>query len=420
MEKNGEPPRERAERVNRNVQEKTGWFFRVSRGKQSPAGGKIIKRTALIIAFVFLLSQNSLAAPAQPPRTDARSVILYEMSSDTVLYSENADEKLSIASITKIMTALIVLENCDLEDEVEIKREWTLIEGSSSNIAEGRRYTVRQLLYGLLLASGNDAACALACHTAGGISEFAELMNEKAKELGMSNSSFKNPHGLDEHGHYSTAADMALLTAAAMKNKDFALIVATKEAKIDGVTFVNHNKMLWNYPDTVGVKTGYTSLAGRTLVTCANKNDMTLICVTLNDSNDWSDHTELYDWAGTNYMMKTAVHAGEPIARLEVISGMMKSVGICAKKDICLLLNKDDNLKVDIMLPKFVYAGVTKGSKAGTAVVLINGKRFCSVDLVYSDTVPLDLSIPLSFWEQIKRSVFPSSEFSQRIRQIIS
>ncbi|NLO46822.1 MAG: D-alanyl-D-alanine carboxypeptidase [Clostridiales bacterium] len=409
--------------MKREEHERAGGVFMPPRTKRTllkKGFSAVVRHTAIGLVFTLLLFQNVGAIPDKPPKTGARSVILYELNSDTVLCSENADEKLPVASITKIMTALIVLDNCGLEDEVEIKKEWTLIEGSSSNIKEGRRYTIRQLLYGLLLSSGNDAAYALACHTSGSVSEFAELMNEKAKEFGMLHSSFKNPHGLDERDHYSTAADMALLTAAAMKNKDFALIVSTKEAKIGGESFVNHNKMLWNYKDTVGVKTGYTSLAGRTLVTCANKGDMTLICVTLNDANDWNDHAGLYDWASANYRLECAVRAGETITQLNVISGMSESVCVCAAEDVTLLLENNDKLSVDIRLPRFVYAGVNKGSRVGSADVFVNGEKLTSVDLVFSDTVPVDTSIPLSFWEQIKRSIFPSSEFTHRLRQIIS
>ena len=410
-------------RMKRDEHKRCGVFLtppRIKRTLLEKRFSAAVRRTALGLAFILLLSQNANAIPVKPPQTGARSVILYELNSDTVLCSENADEKLPVASITKIMTALIVLDNCSLEDEVEIKKEWTLVEGSSSNIKEGRRYTIRQLLYGLLLSSGNDAAYALACHTSGSVSAFADLMNEKAKELGMLHSSFKNPHGLDVRDHYSTAADMALLTAAAMKNKDFALIVSTKEAKIGGESFVNHNKMLWNYKDTVGVKTGYTSQAGRTLVTCANKGDMTLICVTLNDSNDWNDHAGLYDWANANYRLASAVRAGETITQLNVISGMSDTVCVCAAEDVTLLLGNDDKLSVDFRLPRFVYAGVVKGSKIGSADVFVNGEKQSSVDLVFSETVSVDTSIPLSFWEQVRRSLFPSSEFTHRLKQIIS
>jgi D-alanyl-D-alanine carboxypeptidase len=375
--------------------------------------------TALLSGILFFslfccaLSTNAYAVIENAPGTGARSAILYEANSETVLYESNANQKLPIASITKIMTAYVVLESCDLDETVQIKKEWTLIEGSSSGIREGQCCTVRQLLYALLLASGNDAAAALASHAAGGVAEFAELMNRKAEELGMTNSSFKNPHGLDEHGHYSTAADMAKLTAAAMRNKDFALIVSTKDAKIGDLEFTNHNKMLWNYPDTVGVKTGYTSSAGRTLVTCCKKNDMILICVTLNDSDDWDDHAGMYDWAAAHYRMKTALCAGETLAELKVISGVSDTVRVCGNEDLSFLLEKDDELRVSLNLPKFIYAGVVKGNKAGTADILINGVKHRTVDLYFAQTVTLDMRVPLTFWEKLKWSWYLANQYTR-------
>jgi D-alanyl-D-alanine carboxypeptidase len=175
------------------------------------------------------------------------------------------------------------------------KREW-LCEGSSSGFKPGKDYTVRQMLYALLLASGNDAALGLAEFSAGSVDEFAALMNAKAEQLGMTHSHFINPHGLDAEGHYSSALDMAKLTAAALKNIKFTLIVSTRDAHVGGVYFKNHNKMLWQYEGAIGIKTGYTSKAGRTLVSAATKGGVTLICVTLNDPNDWDDHAALYDW----------------------------------------------------------------------------------------------------------------------------
>lgn len=354
---------------------------------------------AVFCLLTYLLPLNARAAPD----IGARSALLYEAETGTVLYSKNPDEKLPIASITKIMTALVVLENCDLEDHVQFKRQWALTEGSSSGFREGQWYTVRQLLYALMLASGNDAAIALACHTAGSVGEFAKLMNEKASELGMTGSCFKNPHGLDQKEHYSTSSDMAKLASAAMKNKEFALISSTKEARIGRYRFSNHNKLLWKYPDTIGIKTGYTSSAGRTLVTCAEKNDMTLICVTLDDSDDWDDHALLYDWAGANYKLFTLSSRGSPES-LPVISGAKESVPLRRKMDVRLLLNADDTVSLETRLPRFVYAPVTAYDSAGETEIYVNGKSAGKTDIIFAGSVELDSSIPLTFWEKIKWS----------------
>ena len=176
-------------------------------------------------------------------------------------------------------------------------------------LREGEKLSVRELLYGLLLHSGNDAATALACHIAGSEAEFARLMNEKAAELGMENSSFENPHGLDGEARHASARDMALLTAAALDNALFCEIVATKEISLAGRSFKNHNKLLWNCEGVIGVKTGYTKAAGRTLVSACAREGSTLICVTLCDGDDWNDHSRLYDWAFENFSRETVASA---------------------------------------------------------------------------------------------------------------
>ena len=208
----------------------------------------------LLIVAVFTAFPVSARADGNVPGTSAEAVVLIEAKSGKVLYEKNADEHMLIASTTKIMTALIVLENCEAGENVEILPEYTAVEGSSMYLKAGETLTVRDLLYGLLLASGNDAAVALACHTAGSISKFAALMNKKAAELGLKNTSFKNPNGLDEDGHYSSAGDLAVIMSAAMENEEFAEIAGTKTAVVGERIFTNHNKLLWDCPDVVAGK----------------------------------------------------------------------------------------------------------------------------------------------------------------------
>ncbi|MDR0937644.1 MAG: D-alanyl-D-alanine carboxypeptidase [Oscillospiraceae bacterium] len=254
------------------------------------------KAIAAALTLVLLTSAAPLAVAAKTPTESAAAAVLIDAETGEFLYSDAPDVKRSIASITKIMTALIVLENVKLTDSVKYKQAWCDTEGSSSFFKAGETYTVRQMLYALILLSGNDTAVALANVVSGGITDFAELMNERAAELGMTNSHFANPHGLEQEGHYSTARDMAILTAAALKNPRFMLIASTRNAKVGGIAFKNHNRLLWDYPQAIGIKTGYTKAAGRTLVSAATKNGRTLICVTLNDPCDWLDHTELFEW----------------------------------------------------------------------------------------------------------------------------
>ena len=237
----------------------------------------------------------------------------------TVLYEKNADERLGIASTTKIMTALVVLEHCALDEPVEILPEYTAVEGSSMYLRAGETYTVEELLYGLMLVSGNDAAVALACHTAGSVAAFADRMNDKARALGMTNSAFQNPNGLDADGHYSTARDMAKLTCAAMENETFRTIVSTRSTVVNGKTLVNHNRLLRSYDGAVGVKTGYTKTTGRTLVSCAQRGTTQFVCVTLSDPDDWNDHTHLLDWAFENYEYR-CVAGDTPVYAVPVLS----------------------------------------------------------------------------------------------------
>jgi len=255
------------------------------------------------------LSPAVSAVKAVPPESSFTTV-LYNADDGTILYDDDANLERPIASITKIMTALIVIERCKLNDTMKFRSEW-LCEGSSSGFQPGKEYSVRQMLYALLLSSGNDAAIGLAIFTAGSVDAFAELMNEKALQLGMVHSHFVNPNGLDAEGHYSTALDMAILAAEALKSIKFTLIASTEEARVGGIYFKNHNKLLWQYDGAIGIKTGYTSKAGRTLVSAAKKDGKTLICVTLNDPNDWEDHAALYDW-GFEQLKETATASPTP------------------------------------------------------------------------------------------------------------
>ena len=222
--------------------------------------------------------------------TSAASAILMDADSGRVLYEQNADARMLIASTTKILTALVAIREGDLSDVVTVKREATLTEGSSMYLKEGEQLTLEALLYGLMLCSGNDAAVAIADHVGGSQKGFVKLMNETARELGMEDSSFANPNGLDAEDHYSTARDMAKLACAAVKNETLLRIASTQSVTIGGRTMTNHNKLLRYVDGCLGLKTGYTRAAGRTLVSCCERNGQRLVAVTLQDGNDWADH----------------------------------------------------------------------------------------------------------------------------------
>ncbi|MBR0409227.1 MAG: D-alanyl-D-alanine carboxypeptidase, partial [Clostridia bacterium] len=226
-------------------------------------------------------------AVSAPPEPSAAACVVMHPETGRVLYERSADERLPIASTTKIMTALVVLGQCNPDARVRILPEDTDVEGSSMGLRAGETYTVEQLLYGLMLCSGNDAALALARFAGGGVEGFARLMNGKAAALGLTRTHFCNPHGLDEEGHLSTARDLAALSCAAMDDPRFRAIVSTAQYACGDQIYVNHNKLLNTYPGAIGVKTGYTQAAGRILVSCAERNGTRFVCVTIDDPADW-------------------------------------------------------------------------------------------------------------------------------------
>lgn len=344
------------------------------------------------------------------PENTAHAAILVHMDSGDVLYEKNADERMLIASITKLMTALVVSEQCDLQDEVTVSREDCAVEGSSVYLKPGESYTVEELLYGLLLSSGNDAATALARYVGGSAKGFAELMNQKAESLGLNDTHFSNPHGLDAEDHYSSAADVAKIMSNAMRSEIISQILGTKSRTVGETTCINHNKLLWNYEGCIGGKTGYTMAAGRTLVSCAERDGLRLICVTLSDPNDWNDHAALYDWGFENWEFRHVVPFGT-IAELPVISGEQKSVRIEAAQSPGVLVSRGSVTDIRLELPEFVYADVQAGTAAGTLVVTVNQEFALRTDLYFSESVHIDDSVRLTSWEKIKRAWYIANRY---------
>jgi D-alanyl-D-alanine carboxypeptidase (penicillin-binding protein 5/6) len=354
----------------------------------------------------ILLSLALIFAVKIPARAElavsAKAAILMHADSGRVLYEKNADEHMLIASTTKIMTAIVVLEHCELDDLVEVDSRSAGIEGSSMYLKAGESYTVEDLLYGLLLVSGNDAASALALHVADSMEEFAELMNAKAAELGMTESSFKNAHGLDEEGHYSTARDMAKLAAYCMGNEDFARIAGTVSHTVGEQTLVNHNRLLREYDGCLGLKTGYTMAAGRTLVTCAERDGARYVCVTLNDPDDWDDHKALYDWAFANYSFAEVIPAGLSY-EVPLISGAEMTAPAETEGSAYALIKNGESFDMELELPAFAFAPISEGERAGRAVACSDGQEIASVRIVYSEDVEVDRELKLTPGERFLR-----------------
>lgn len=341
----------------------------------------------IIIAALYAGIVTPVYAVSDAPGTSALSAIVMH-SGGEVIYEKNADARSLIASTTKLMTAIVAIENNALSEELEVGAESCGIEGSSMYLRPGQRVTVEELLYGLLLVSGNDAADALAKYTAGSIEEFASLMNEKARELGMTESSFANPHGLDADEHYSTARDMALLMDYCMQNADFSRIISAASRQIGEQCYYNHNKLLWRCKGCLGGKTGYTQAAGRCLVSCCEREGTRFICVTLSDPDDWSDHCRLYDWAFSEYSERRPL-SGEMPPRISVISGAAASVSVVPERETVLFLPRDAEISISYELPRFVFAPVRAGERAGRCIIKSGEKLLSECELLYAEDVSL-------------------------------
>ena len=349
----------------------------------------LIMRKMILFCLGCLLTARLLpAASAESrdlPAVGANAAIVIN-SGGEVVFEKNADTRSLIASTTKLMTALLALEANALTEEVTIRPEWTAVEGSSMYLQPGERYTLRELLEGLLLASGNDAALALACHTSGDEATFVAAMNARARELGMRGTHFANPHGLDAPEHYSTARDLALLMAACMARPDFAALTAETSCTVKDRTYVNHNKLLTLCPGCIGGKTGYTEAAGRCLVSCCEREGTRLICVTLHDPDDWQDHQLLYHWAFGAYSTRTL--GGKLDLYVPVLSGTrtLLPVETGAHK---LFLPRAAELRLVVHLPRFVFAPVEAGESAGRIQVFWDGEQIDEWDLRYAEGAAL-------------------------------
>lgn len=343
------------------------------------------RAVSLLLAWIMLFS--ILTCHAGAVSTSATSAILMDADSGRVLYAQNADRQMLIASTTKIMTALVAIREGHLSDTVKVSCTAAYTEGSSMYLKEGEQLTLETLLYGLMLCSGNDAAVAIAEHISGSQEAFAILMNETAAELGMEYSSFANPNGLDADTHYSTARDMAVLACAAMGNETFCRIVSTKSISIGGRTMTNHNKLLSYMDDCIGLKTGYTKAAGRTLVSCAVRNGQRLVAVTLQDGNDWADHQALYEYGFSTYPAQRLATLGQVLTHTAVYGGVENTVPLVAADSFSWPTTTEEQLKTEIQVDAPLTAPLAAGSRVGQAVFTMDGKEIGQVDLLCAKNV---------------------------------
>ena len=355
-------------------------------------------------APVFATDTVTTASP--PASLSAESAILMEAEDRTVLYEKNAYTEMGIASTTKIMTALIAAETLDPDTVLTVPREAVGVEGSSVYLVEGEKLTARELLYALMLASANDAATALALSISESVEQFSARMNERASSLGLEHTHFENPHGLAVDGHYTTAYDLALLSAAALENPMLREIAATKKMSIpfDGTPnaryLLNHNRMLTRYEGAIGLKTGFTKKTGRCLVSAAERDGMTLISVTLNAPDDWNDHTAMLDYGFSAYERLTLFESGGFSYALPLVGGKEAYATLVNTQPVTMLLPKDHEtpvLTVEI-LHRFEYAPVKKDTVEGKLICVCGDKRAESPLTVKTD-VPALVQPRRSLWK---------------------
>ncbi len=356
-----------------------------------------MKRIFAGVAAAFLAA--SLVFPCKG--ISANSAILLDGQTGRVIYEKQPDKQSLIASTTKIMTALVVCEHANVLDRVRIPPEAVGIEGSSMYLKAGEILTVQELLYGLMLHSGNDAAVALAIYCGGTVEGFAELMNDKARRLGLQNTHFVNPNGLDSPGHYSSARDLAVIAAYAMDNPIFYKTVSTKTVTAGGRSLRNHNKLLWLLEGADGVKTGFTKKAGRILVSSCTRDNRRLICVTINDGNDWQDHKSLIESGFADFSVRQIVNKGDCLGLVNVISGVTGRAELIAAEDFFYALSPDENPQIVLSKPDFAYAPVVQGQEAGYAYVCLNGKPVGKIPLIYGRTVESETVKEPSVWEKL-------------------
>lgn len=342
--------------------------------------------TLLLFSMLTIYAASSTGQARTPGSISAKAAVLYEPVTGEILYGKNEDKALPMASTTKIMTAIVVAEKCKTDEILTIGPESVGVEGSSAYLREGDEYTVEELLYALLLQSANDAATALAFYTAGGIEEFADMMNQKAGDLGLDNTHFTNPHGLDDDEHYTTAKDLAKIGAELLKNDLLKKIVSTcKKTFTYGErtrTYINHNKLLKSYDGAIGIKTGFTKRCGRCLVSAAERDGLTLISVTLDAPSDWSDHKALLDFGFDNMECVTLCSEGDYEQELKIIGGNKGNITVSAEKNLAIIKKSSEyTIEEYIKLPRYEIAPIKSGDIVGKVVYKI-GEEIYSVNLI--------------------------------------
>ena len=367
-----------------------------------------MKKLAAVFLWLIMIAVPFRTDATEQPAVSAESYVLYCPQNGCFLLSKAPDKRMKPASTTKLMTTLLTLEEAAKNDRVITFTEKMQAEGSSMYLKFGEKLRLSDLAAGMMMCSGNDAANACAIGISGSAECFAVLMNEKCARLGMKNTHFVTPSGLDDEEHYTTATDMAYLMAAALKNSSFRELTSQKRCSVSFVypenkktAYSNHNRLLSLYPYCTGGKTGYTEAAGRCLVSSAKKDGVELICVTLNDRDDWNDHQRLYDYGFTSLKHKS--YDGEKRLRLPCVGGDKDSVWVYAPGDSGITAGADEigTLTRKIYADGFLYAPVKKGQRVGQIEYSCGGKTLKTAPLVADEEVKIQTA-EHGFWQWIK------------------
>lgn len=362
---------------------------------------------AFFLLFSYLSSVSSLFVYANNITINsisAKSACLIEAESGRILYSKNGSQQMSMASTTKIMTAIVALESgIALNTKIKIPAEAIGVEGSSAYLKLNESVTFEMLLYALMLSSANDAAVAIAHTVSGSVDDFVALMNKKAKSLGLTNTHFVNPHGLYDENHYTTAEELSKIMAYAMKNPDFAKITACQKkafSRDDGTSFLfnNHNRLLKTYDGVIGGKTGFTKKSGRCLVSCAERDGLMLIAVTLSAPDDWNDHAELYDFAFSSY---ERVYFDSQALQIPIISGTKSEISVSSNSFSLVMPKQREEISVRINAPKFLFAEIKEGEQIGKVIYLSNGKIIATSPLYANENVS-KIKYKFNLWDWLR------------------
>ncbi len=373
------------------------------------------KRIFAFVAVCLFIIPFIPQAFASGLNISAQSAVLMCADNGEVLFERNAHKQLSMASTTKIMTSLIALEAASPEKEITVTQEMVSVEGTSMGLLAGDSVSLEELVYGMLLQSGNDAANTVAYVLGGSPDGFAEMMNNRAAQIGMKNTNFVTASGLDDENHYSTAYDMALLACESIKNPEFVAICSQKSARLSygnppyARTLTNHNRLLWKYEDAIGIKTGFTKKSGRCLVSAAKRNGVTLVAVTLNAPDAWNDHISMFEYG---FSQCKGVELGCDL------SGILLNIAGGEKANISVRLSNNiqwiegDLCKVRLLLNPIVYAPVSKGDIVGSAIFITdNGGVIAEVPILASESVGIKKAAEI-------QPQYEESRFSKLIQKI--